>query len=137
MIEVICGEKGNGKTKIMLQKTNEIISQAQGAVVYIDKSSQHMYELNNQIRLINITEYPVTTYEGFIGFVSGLLSGNHDIECVFIDSLLKVAYLDKDNITSAIETLERLSNNVKFICSISLSEGDLPQSVREKIIVSC
>ena len=137
MIEVICGEKGNGKTKIMLQKTNEVISQAQGAVVYIDKSSQHMYELNNQIRLINITEYPVTTYEGFIGFVSGLLSGNHDIECVFIDSLLKVAYLDKDNIASAIETLECLSNNVKFICSISLSEGDLPQSVREKIIVSC
>lgn len=137
MIQIICGEKGKGKTKEMLQKANDIISEAQGAVVYIDKSSQHMYGLNNQIRLINITEYPVTTYEGFIGFISGLLSGNHDIECVFIDSFLKVAYLDNDSLTNAIDAMENLSENVKFICSISISEENLPESVKDKIIVSC
>jgi thymidine kinase len=137
MIQVICGEKGSGKTKEMLQKTNEVISQTQGAVVYIDKSSQHIYELNNQIRLINITEYPVDTYEGFIGFISGLLSGNHDIECVFIDSFLKVAYLKDNDLAKAIDTLESLSDNVKFICSISLSEENLPENVKDKIIASC
>lgn len=137
MIQIICGEKGKGKTKEMLQKANDIISEAQGAVVYIDKSSQHMYGLNNQIRLINITEYPVTTYEGFIGFISGLLSGNHDIECVFIDSFLKVAYLDNDSLTNAIDAMENLSENVKFICSISISEENLPESIKDKVIVSC
>ena len=85
MIQIICGEKGKGKTKEMLLKANEAVKDAQGVIVYIDKSAKHMYELNNHIRLINITEYPVDTYEGFVGFVSGLLSGNHDIECIFFD----------------------------------------------------
>lgn len=137
MIQIICGEKGKGKTKEMLQKANEVISQAQGDVVYIDKSSQHIYELNNQIRLINITEYPVATYESFIGFLSGLLSGNHDIECVFIDSLLKVAFLNDNIIHDAVDALDELSGDVKFICSVSLSEENLPENAKDKIIVSC
>ncbi len=137
MIQIICGEKGKGKTKEMLKNANEMIADAQGAIVYVDKSSQHIYELNNQIRLINITEYPIHTYEGFIGFVSGLLSGNHDIECIFIDSLMKVACLDSDKIEAAINTLDKLSENVKFICSISMKDTELPETAKDKILVSC
>lgn len=137
MIQIICGEKGKGKTKEMLQKANDAVKEVQGAIVYIDKSSQHMYELNNQIRLINITEYPVDTYEGFIGFVSGLLSGNHDIEYIFFDSLLKIAHLTEDKIEEMIATLDNLSSEVKFIASISVAEDRLPESAKDKILVSC
>ncbi len=137
MIQIICGEKGTGKTKEMLQRANDLASSANGTIVYLDKSGQHIYELNNQIRLINVTEYPVCTYDGFIGFVSGLLSGNHDIECVFIDSLIKIANLSSDNIKTAIETLENLSADVKFICSVSLNESALDSNLKEKILVSC
>ena len=137
MIQIICGEKGKGKTKEMLLKANDAVKETQGAIVYIDKSSQHMYELNNQIRLINITEYPVNTYEGFIGFVSGLLSGNHDIECILFDSLLKIAHISEDQVEELIATLENLSNEVKFIASISMAAEKLPDSVKDKILVSC
>ena len=137
MIQIICGEKGKGKTKEMLQKANEAVKEAQGVIVYIDKSTKNMYELNNQIRLINITEYPVNTYEGFVGFVSGLLSGNHDIECIFFDSLLKIAHLSEDMIEEMIATLDNLSSEVKFIASISMAEDNLPESVKDKILVSC
>lgn len=137
MIQIICGEKGNGKTKEMLQHADDAVASAKGVIVYLDKSSQHMYELNNQIRLINVTEYPVCTYEGFIGFVSGLLSGNHDIEYVFIDSFIKIANLTNDDITKAISTLESLSSDVKFVCSISVDESALDSSLKDKIIVSC
>ena len=137
MIQIICGEKGKGKTKEMLQKANAAVKEVQGATVYIDKSVKHMYELNNQIRLINITEYPVDTYEGFIGFVSGLLSGNHDIECIFFDSLLKIAHLSEDKIEKMIATLDNLNSEVKFIASISMAENKLPESVKDKILVSC
>ncbi len=137
MIEIICGEKGNGKTKAMLQRANDSVETANGVIVYLDKSSQHMYELNNQIRLINITEYPISTYEGFIGFISGLLSGNHDIEYVFIDSLIKVAHLTNDTIKDAVSELEKLNSNVHFVCSISVNENVLDEALKEKIIVSC
>lgn len=137
MIQIICGEKGTGKTKEMLKRANDLAASAKGTIVYLDKSSQHIYELNNQIRLINVTEYPVCTYEGFIGFVSGLLSGNHDIECIFIDSMIKIANLSDENIKTAIETLEKLSDDVQFICSISLNESALDSNLKEKILVSC
>ena len=53
MIEIICGEKGKGKTKDLLEKVNSAIQSASGNVVYLDKSQKHMYELNNKVRLIN------------------------------------------------------------------------------------
>lgn len=138
MIQIICGEKGKGKTKHVLKEANDALANAQGTIVYVDKSSKHMFELNNQIRLINITEYPVNTYEGFVGFISGLLSGNHDIECVFVDSLLKVAHLDdNDSVSTVVKVLESINPDVKFVLSVSMSEADLPADVKNKVIVSC
>jgi hypothetical protein len=137
MIQIICGEKGNGKTKAMLQAAGDAVTNAQGAIVYVDKSSQHMYELNNQIRLIDISEYPINTYDGFIGFVSGLLSGNHDIECIFFDSLIKISHCENQDISELISILEKLSNDKKFILSISMAENLLPDNAKDKILVSC
>lgn len=137
MIQIICGEKGKGKTKHVLQAANDAVANAQGTIVYVDKSSKHMFELNNQIRLINITEYPVSTYDGFVGFISGLLSGNHDIECVFVDSLLKVAHVDGEGVSTVVKVLEGINPDVKFVLSISMAEADLPEDVKDKVIVSC
>lgn len=137
MIQIICGEKGKGKTKEMLQKANDAVKDVEGAIVYVDKSSKHMYELNNQIRLIDITEYPVDTYGGFVGFVSGLLSGNHDIECVFFDSLIKIAHLENNDISQLLSTLDNLSEGKKFVLSVSMAESELPEIAKDKILVSC
>lgn len=137
MIQIICGEKGKGKTKEMVKRANDSVKDAQGSIVYVDKSSQHMYELNNQIRLINITEYPIDTYDGFIGFVCGLLSGNHDIECVYFDSLIKIAHLDDRDITDLINDLEKLSSETKFIVSISMTKEEFPESMNDKILLFC
>lgn len=137
MIQIICGGKGKGKTKEMLNKANGMVKDAQGDIIYVDKSSKHMYELNNKIRLINICEYPVQSYDGFIGFVSGLLSGNHDIETVFFDSLLKISDSNEDTVSELIDTLDKLSDGSTFVLSISLSEDELPANAKDKVIVSC
>ena len=63
MIEIICGEKGKGKTKELLEKVNHTVSTVTGSVVYLDKSQKHMYELNNKVRLINVVDYPITNWE--------------------------------------------------------------------------
>ena len=67
MVQIIAGAKGKGKTKYLLDMANTAVKEAKGSVVYLDKSSKHMYELNNQIRLINVQEYPIDTSDGFIG----------------------------------------------------------------------
>lgn len=137
MIQVICGEKGTGKTKEMLSKVDQAVKDAKGEIVYIDKSTQHMYELSNQVRLVNISEYPVNTCEGFLGFVSGLLAGNHDIETVFFDSLLKISCSDASTVADVCKALDEIGSDVNFVVSISLPESELPDSVKEKIIASC
>ena len=55
MIQIIAGRKGKGKTKQLLDKVNAEIKTAHGNIVYLDKSSKHMYELNNRIRLIDVS----------------------------------------------------------------------------------
>ena len=137
MVKIICGAKGKGKTKEMLTLAAQAVKDVDGSVVYIDKSDQHMYELNNQIRLIDISEYPVKSSDSFLGFVSGLLAGNHDIEMVFIDSLLKLSALTASEIATIVDKLDALSSDVEFVVSISANKYDLPDSVQDKIVFSC
>ena len=137
MIQIICGEKGKGKTKVMLQQANDSLKDAQGSIVFVDKNAKNMYALNNQIRLIDITEYPISTYDGFIGFVSGLLSGNHDIEYLYVDSFLKLASIEEADLEKVINDLDELTKDIKFVISISLAKENLPDSIKDMVTVSC
>ena len=59
MVELIVGKKGKGKTKVLLDKVNGAVKDASGSIVYLDKSTKHMYELNNKVRLIDVSGFPV------------------------------------------------------------------------------
>ena len=59
MVQLIVGKKGKGKTKQLLDKVNAEVKTANGSIVYIDKSTKHMFELNNKVRLISATDYPL------------------------------------------------------------------------------
>ena len=139
MIKIVSGEKGKGKTKILLDRCNEDIKNISGSSIFVDKSSKHMYDLDSKVRLINITEYPVNTTGEFLGFLSGVSSLNNDIEEIFLDSFLTIAFIDTNNgLLSSIEELEKISDcfNVKFIISISQTKDDLPSEVQSKVVVS-
>ena len=91
MIEIIAGTKGKGKTKIILAMANEAMANAHGTVVYLDKNTKHMFELNRKIRLINVSDYPIFSLDGFLGFLCGVFSQDHDLEVIFLDSFLLLA----------------------------------------------
>ena len=55
MVELIVGKKGKGKTKVLLDRVNNAVKEANGSIVYLDKSTKHMYELNNKVRLIDVS----------------------------------------------------------------------------------
>lgn len=139
MIEIICGQKGKGKTKVLLDKVNEQVKSANGDMVYIDKSSKHMYELDTKIRLINLCDYPISDTDECIGFICGIISQNADIETICLDSFLTIAYVDSaENLAIAIEKLDVISNkfNVNFVLSVSKSEDELPEVAKSKVVVS-
>ena len=138
MVEIIAGEKGKGKTKYLLDKVNDSVKSASGNIVYLDKSQKHMYELNNKVRLINVTDFPVTNCDEFLGFICGIVSQDHDLQEMYLDSFLTIANIEDDKINHAIEKLDIISEkyNVKFVLSVSRNEADLPECAKAKIIVS-
>ncbi len=138
MIQIIAGEKGKGKTKILIEKVNTEVRTAKGDIVYIDKNNKHMYELSNKIRLINVTDYLIENQSEFIGFLCGIISCDHDIQSVYLDSFLKIAYVNNDNIDVIIHKLETISNNFKvdFVLSISMNKEDLPEYLKSNVVVS-
>ena len=69
MVELIVGKKGKGKTKVLLDRVNGAVKEANGSIVYLDKSTKHMYELNNKVRLIDVSSYPLKNADEFVGFI--------------------------------------------------------------------
>ena len=47
-----------------------------------------MYELNNKVRLINVNEFQLESEDEFVGFVSGIISQDHDFGIL----VLKIAF---------------------------------------------
>ena len=139
MIEIIAGEKGKGKTKELLNKVNASVTSENGNIVYLDKSQKHMYELNNKVRLINVTDYPIDDCDEFLGFICGIISQDNDLEEMYLDSFLTIASIETDEeICHAIQKLDIISEkySVKFILSVSKNEAALPDCAKAKTIIS-
>lgn len=139
MIEIICGEKGKGKTKELLGRVNSSITTVSGNVVYLDKSQKHMYELNNKVRLINVVDYPISNCDEFLGFICGIVSQDHDLEEMYLDSFLTIAFIESnEDILKAIEKLDVISEKykVRFILSVSKDKNALPECAKAKVVVS-
>ena len=136
MVQIIAGKKGKGKTKHLLDRANSAIRDSKGSIVYLDKSSKHMYELSNKIRLINVNEYPIKSSEGFIGFICGIISQDHDLEMMFLDSFLKLSCLEGEDITDTIATLERIGEKYHVTFVLSVDAENLPENAQADVIVS-
>lgn len=138
MVQLIVGKKGKGKTKQLLDKVNSEIKEISGNIVYLDKSTKHMYELNNKVRLIDVSQCFIENSDQFVGFVCGILSQDHDLQQIYFDSFLRIARLEGQDITPAIEKLEQLSKafDAKFILSVSMDEVELPDGLKDKVIIS-
>ena len=138
MVQFIVGREGKGKTKHLLDKVNTEIKDVQGNVVYLDKSTKHMFELNNKIRLIDVSDYLVTDSDEFIGFVCGIISQDHDLQQMYFDSFLKIACMEADELEKAVTKIEKISEkfHVDFVISVSRDESELPESMRKNVIVS-
>lgn len=138
MVQLIVGEKGKGKTKHLLDKVNTEIKNVSGNIVFLDKSTKHMYELNNKVRLIDVSDFFVENASEFIGFVCGIVSQDHDLEQMYFDSFLPISKCTVDDIDACIEKLEKISEKfgVTFVISVSLTESVLSEYAKSKIIVS-
>jgi len=138
MIQIIAGSKGKGKTKILLEKVNNEVKTAKGSIVYLDKNNKHMYELSNKIRLINVKDYLIENSDEFLGFLCGIISCDHDLQSIYLDSFLTIGYVNDDNINQVFNKIEAISNrfNINLCLSVSMNYDQIPENMKKNVIVA-
>ena len=138
MVQLIIGNKGKGKTRYLLEKVNSQVKVVPGNICYLDKSAKHMFDLNNRVRLINVSDFMIENTDQFIGFICGIISQDHDLQQMYFDSFLKIAHLEGKDITKTIERISSISDafGVNFFLSVSMDETDVPGKLKEMIEVS-
>ncbi|MEG0441068.1 MAG: hypothetical protein RR450_01315 [Oscillospiraceae bacterium] len=134
MVKVIMGLKGSGKTKQMIDLINTAVASEHGNVVCIERGPKLTYDIHYKIRLVEASQYDLTSFDALKGFVSGLYAGNYDITHVFIDSLCKVVPSDCDHqVELFLDWLELFSekNGIKFTVTISADASLATEGIRK------
>ena len=63
MVKLLIGHKGSGKTKRMIELANETVQTARGSIVFINKNSRLIYDLDYKIRVVCMEDFPQITNE--------------------------------------------------------------------------
>ena len=128
MVQLLIGHKGSGKTKSMCDMANDTLNVANGSVVFLSKSDRLTYDLKHKIRIVCMADFKdITNTDEYIGFIYGILSSDHDLEYVFIDSLLKHADINPADLPEFFARLNNIeqNNGVKFVVSASLEKEEM------------
>ena len=134
MVNLIVGHKGTGKTKMMLDLANDKAQNSDGHVIFINKNHRLMYDLIHQIRVVCMEDYEeITNSDEYIGFIYGIISSDHDIEEIFIDSILKHADVSKEDIPEFLARLKVISeqHDIDFTVSLSADLDELSDDVKD------
>ena len=128
MVKLLIGHKGSGKTKRMIEMANSSLNTVNGSVVYINKNARLMFDLKYRIRVICMDDFPeIDNVDKYIGFIYGMISQDHDLELIFIDSILKYSSIKPENMEEFLEKISAISDKyeIEFIVSVSANRDEL------------
>ena len=128
MVKLLIGHKGSGKTNQMIQLANDSIKVSDGSIIFINRNHRLTYELSYRIRVICMEDYEhITNIHEYIGFIYGIISSDHDIEMIYIDSILKHADVSLGDLPEFIGRLKAISEiyGVDFTVSVSAEKEEM------------
>lgn len=137
MVQILAGEKGEGKTKKLIAMANEAGQNANGSVVFVDDDNSRMYDLHYSVRFVDTPKFIMEDPQVFRGFVCGILSQNSDIEKIYIDGLNHIVDKVSDaDFVKFIEELEKTSAEAEtdMIMIISRKQDLLPAEVQKYLV---
>ena len=137
MVKILAGEKGEGKTKRMIDMANAAGKEAKGNIVFVDDDNSHMYDLHYSVRFVETPKFIMEDPQVFRGFVCGILSQNIDIETIYIDGLNHIMDRISDaDFTAFIQELDKTSKEAEMdmVMIISRKTDALPAEVQQYLI---
>ena len=126
MIKIICGPKGSGKTKKIIDTANENVQTAKGHLIFITDTKRYMYDIKREIRFIDVTDYAIAGEDALCGFIKGVIAGGYDNEAVYVDGVARIAGKAIKDMAQTFYMLEKVSEirglNVYVTCSCTAEE---------------
>ncbi|MBQ7759216.1 hypothetical protein [Anaerotignum sp.] len=137
MVKILAGEKGEGKTKKMIDMANAASKEAKGSIVFVDDDNSHMYDLHYSVRFVETPKFIMDDPQVFRGFVCGILSQNSDIETIYIDGLNHIVNkVTDEEFVAFIQELDKTSKEAEMdmVMIISRKTDLLPAEVQQYLI---
>ena len=138
MIQLITGNKGTGKTKAIIDIANDHVDTAKGDIVFLTDTDRYMYSLRYQVRAMNTSALrrgaETTVREDLlVGYIYGVLAGNHDIESMYIDGAHRMLGRDVSEMEHFFSDLEEIAEktDTKFIVTVSQEDEELPEFLKK------
>ena len=137
MVQFIAGDKGEGKTKVLIERANQQLKVTDGNLVFIDDDRRTTSDLHYNIRFVEAGKRTLSNYREFIGFVMGILAMDSDTKTVYIDGLTNIiAKLEDEDLVKLSKRLVKLSesNDVEFVVCINWKVEELPAEVKSMLV---
>ena len=131
MIKLIVGNKGTGKTKVMVDMINANLPEVKGNIVCIQKGMQLTHNIPTSVRLIDVDEYNIIGCIRCYGFFAGVCASNYDIEQIYVDGFLKVLEHDMEDYDELIEKIAPLTEDKVVVFTVSCDAEELPEGLKK------
>ncbi|MCR2045056.1 hypothetical protein NSA23_13185 [Anaerosalibacter massiliensis] len=134
MVKFICGTKGTGKTKRLIEMANEEIKIGNGNIAFIDVDDNHIFSLDSSVRLINAMEFNIKNIESFYGFLCGIIGMDYDLEKIYVDGIYKIIDIGTEDLKNLYETLEIISEkfNTEIYIGLDYTLAQIPETLKVK-----
>ena len=131
MIKIICGPKGSGKTKQIIDNANAAVEQAKGHLIFITDTKRYMYDLKRDVRFIDVSDYAIAGEDALCGFIKGAIAGNGDNEYVFVDGVARIAGKELKDMAAFFYMLDKVSEQraLQICITCSCAKEELPEFV--------
>lgn len=135
MVKLILGAKGAGKTKWLINGANDDIKAGNGNITFLDVEDEHIFSLDTNVRLINLSDYSVNSIEKFYGFLLGMLSMDFDLEKIYIDSIYKIIDIKKEDLKCLVKNLDEISekHDVDILINVDYVADEVDSDLRSYI----
>ena len=133
MIKVICGPKGSGKTKRIIDTANQAVETATGNLVFITDTKRYMYDLRREVRFINTSDYSVAGEDALCGVIKGVIAGSYDNEFIYVDGIARIAGKAIKDMAQFFYMMEKVSEmrSLTLYITCSCAEEELPDFAKK------
>lgn len=129
MVNLITGNRGSGKTKVLIDRVHAAYEKSHGNVICVDQKNRLGRAINPRVRLVATEDYGIAGYDALYGFLSGLCAGNYDITDIFVDATLRIGGRDFSCLAEFLKKISKL--DASFTFTLSADNAELPEDIQK------